>query len=90
MCMWPTEQTTQRLKQQSRTLHGSDLGPLDVGHDCIGWCSRGTPNSRSVYVGVSESFACIWDPFPTTGSLHPALIGGFVRSLIVTCYAMLG
>lgn len=37
---------------------------------------------------VSDSLACSWDPFFPTGLPRPALIGGFVPSLIVTCCAL--
>lgn len=38
---------------------------------------------------VSASFAYSWDPYPPTRWSWPAMIWGFVRSLVVTFYAML-
>lgn len=36
---------------------------------------------------VSDSFTYAWHLFPPTGLLHPALMWGFVSSLIRSCYA---
>ena len=56
---------SQRLKQQPHSLHGSVLGPLHVCYSCVAWCFCETPNSG--IGGVSDSFACSWDPFSTGG-----------------------
>lgn len=39
---------------------------------------------------VSDSVACLWDPFPTTGPPHPALVWWYVPRIIVAYYAMFG
>lgn len=41
-------------------------------------------------VGVSGSFACSRDPFPSTGLPCPALIGVSVPSHFASCYAIFG
>lgn len=39
---------------------------------------------------VSNSVACLWDPFPATGSPHPALVWWYVPRIIVAYYGMFG
>lgn len=39
---------------------------------------------------VSDSVACLWDPFPATGSPHPALVWWYVPRIIVAYYGMFG
>lgn len=62
---------------------------LVVCYCCADWGSYGILNSGSG--AVSESFACLWNPFCTSGLPHPALICKDVPSHVVTliCHAWL-
>lgn len=84
---WPAlhmmSQLSNSSSASSRTLCGSELGPLHNHYGCVSGCSYGTPNSGSGH--VSDSLACSWHPFSPTVLRSPALI----PSLIVTCYATL-
>lgn len=69
--------------------HGVCMGLLGPLHTCCGclaldFCGTRDSGSR----GVSDSFACHWDPFSPTGLLFPALIGGIVPNLIASWSAM--
>lgn len=44
-----------------QSLHGCALGILRTCCGCLDWGFCGTPKSRGE--GVSDSFACSWDPF---------------------------
>jgi hypothetical protein len=59
---------SQRLEQQSGSLHGSDLGPLHTCYGCVAWCFSGTPNSGSWV--VSDSFACPFSHWVASSSLN--------------------
>lgn len=50
------------------------------------WCFGGTPDSGSG--PVSGPLVCSWEPFIPAGSPRPALMKGFVLSLVVYCYVM--
>jgi hypothetical protein len=63
---------SQRLKWQTQTLYGSNLGPLHIPYGCVAWCPCGTTNSGME--SISNSFAWVWNPLPPTGLSHPALI----------------
>lgn len=79
----PTESTmlgSKKLKQQPGNLHGTD--PLHIGYGCVAWVFVGL--LTVVVEAVSDSFACFWDPFPTTESPGSALIQGEVHRLIAT------
>lgn len=52
----------------------------------LAWCFGETLDSESG--AVSDSFACLGDPFPPTGLPHSALMWGLMPGLIVSCYAM--
>lgn len=64
------------------------IGHLHICYGCIVWCSWETSNTG--IWAISDSFTYSWDSFLSTGKLCPALIKGFVPSLIVTCHAMFG
>lgn len=72
---------SQRLKQQSWMLYGSELGSMHICSVCLAWCSCGTTDNRSG--AYSWVFDYLWDTFCTTGSPGAALIGGCVSILIV-------
>jgi hypothetical protein len=74
---------SQRLKSQSRSLHGSALGPLHMCCGCWAWGVCVTLNSGS---GVSLTL------FTAFGNLFllPALIWGSVARLTASCYALFG
>lgn len=50
------------------------------------WCFVGTPDSGSG--AVSGPFVCSWGPFIPAGLSCPALMKGFVLSLVVSCDVM--
>jgi hypothetical protein len=58
--------------QRSGSLCGSDLGHLYICYGCVALCICGIPNSGSG--AVSDSLACLWDPFPPTEFPHAASI----------------
>lgn len=67
---------SQRLKQQSRSLPGSKLGPLQ------------TYMVFSLVSGNGVSLillTALWTPFPPTEFPHPVLMRGFVPGLNVSC-----
>lgn len=74
---------SERLKWQTRTLHGSEWGLPFLHYSSVAWCSYRTPNNGSG--GVSGSFDCFWGPFPPTVLPHLALIWRFVSSLVRPC-----
>lgn len=74
---------SQRLKWQTRSLHGSEWGPPFLLYSSVAWCSYRTPNNGSG--GVSDSFDCFWGPFPPAVLPHLALIWRFVSSLVRPC-----
>lgn len=49
--------------------------------NCVAWYSCGAPNSDQ---GLSDSFACFWNLFPSTWLPHLALIWGDMTSLKAT------
>lgn len=72
---------SRRWKQQSGSLHGSVSGPLHM-LGCVARCIYETLGSESE--GVSDSFACSWDPFPPIVLPCPILVWVFVPSLFST------
>ena len=62
----------QKLKEESWTLYGSELGPLHICYGNVAWCVGGTPESGSG--GVSDSLPCSWYPFIPTGLPHLDLL----------------
>ena len=68
------------------------LGPLHICYGCVAWCSCETPKSGSVWQveGGDRSLLlfclCLIPFYRFNRFLHPALIWGFVLSLVVTYY----
>ena len=52
---------SQRLKQQSWSLHWSVISPLHISSACFAWCFCETSNSVSRT--ISDSFAWSWEGF---------------------------
>lgn len=78
----PREESPQnQLRMAHRGPHGSSLGLLCI-HGSLRWGFLVVLTMLQ-----SDSFVCLWDPFPPTGLPHPALIWGFVPSLTASCYA---
>lgn len=61
---------SQKLNQQSGSLHGSELGPLHICYGNLAWSSCGTSKGGSRAV-----FACFCGPFPQTVLPCPILKG---------------
>lgn len=70
-----------RLNWQSRSLHGSNLGHLDIRYSYVAWCFMGLLTAGA---GVISDFCdCFWVPLLHIGLSHAALL-----SLITTWYAI--
>lgn len=65
---------TQVGSHRSGSLCKPELGPLHICYGCVTQCSCEIPNSVCIQCAVSEFFACLWNPFPSTGLPHSALI----------------
>jgi hypothetical protein len=75
-----------RLQQQLQSLHGSASGSLYTYCGSLAHCFSFTPNSSRRR--ISNSFDCSY--FLPTGLPCPALIEGYIPSLIASCYAEFG
>lgn len=71
----------QRLKQKSKNMHGSALGPLQYMLWLLAWHFCGTPESGD----VSDSSDWFWDPSLSTGLTCSIIMSGFEPGLIVSC-----
>jgi hypothetical protein len=70
---------SQRLKQQSWSLHWSVIGPLHTCRRCLAWSVCGLANLTP--------FACSWVSSSPTVLLHPGLMRVYIRPT-APCYAV--
>lgn len=77
---------SQRLKQQSWSLHGTMLNLLHICYGCWLEDLRGTPDNGTG--GIFDSFASSWNPFPPIGLSGSALMWEFAPCLILSSCAI--
>lgn len=73
---------SQKQKQQSESLYGSELGSLHICYGCGAWCSCGA--TKRVTRGFSDSFCLLFSSFLVPLAIYIA----FVPSPIVARYVV--